>query len=155
MGKLYSIDTSSLIHSWHAAYPPRIFRTLWEHLESMIDDGRLFASDEVLRELKAQDDELLSWAKQRPSFFIAIDGAVTGAVTKVLSGHAALVNIKAGKSSADPFVIAVAMVRNACVVTQETAAGPGGRVRIPNVCQAHHVVCTNMLGLIADEGLRF
>lgn len=71
----YSIDTSALMDGWLRYYPPEVFERLWERMDELIDEGRLLAVDEVLREIEQKDDSLLAWAKERPALFVPIDEA--------------------------------------------------------------------------------
>src|SRR5437879_3151715 len=98
----------------------------------MIAGGQLCASEEVLHELERQDDALLTWAKAQPGLFVPMDAAIEAAVKRVVQ----IPNAVKGAStdnSADPFVVAVAIVRTATVVSLE---GPGSpqRPKIPYLC---------------------
>jgi len=48
---MYCIDTSALIHGWRRDYPPDVFRSLWQQLDQLVAEGKLFSSIEVLLEL--------------------------------------------------------------------------------------------------------
>jgi hypothetical protein len=58
-----------------------------------------------------------------------------------------------GTPVADPFVIARAAVLKGCVVTEEAPTTKA--VRIPTVCSHFKVKCTNLEGLMADEGWQY
>ena len=60
---LYSFDTSAFIETWHRLLPPNTFVTLWERLETMIDEGRIRAVEEVKVELDRRDDEVKALGK--------------------------------------------------------------------------------------------
>ena len=62
---IYCCDTSSLIHAWRRAYPPKSFKTFWGKLDDLMDDGRLVSSIEVYGELEKKDDDVFGWAKTR------------------------------------------------------------------------------------------
>jgi Domain of unknown function (DUF4411) len=49
-----------------AHHPPDIFPGLWKHLDDLANNGSLLVSEEVLDELRAQDDGLLEWVKIEP-----------------------------------------------------------------------------------------
>jgi hypothetical protein len=128
----FSIDTSALIGAHYELYPPRTFPGLWRQLEAMIRAGELFASEEVLYELQRQDDELLAWAVSQPGFFIEMDAAIEEAVKRVVT----VPNFVRGTStdnSADPFVIGLAIARNATVISREKPGG-SSNPKIPYVC---------------------
>ncbi len=58
-----------------------------------------------------------------------------------------------GPYFADPFIIALAKVKNACVVTQETKKDHG--IAIPNVCEEFKVKCTNLEGFMVMENMEY
>jgi Domain of unknown function (DUF4411) len=58
-----------------------------------------------------------------------------------------------GMPVADPFVVAAAKIRGACVVTEEKLKK--NAARIPNVCEHFDVLYTNMEGFMEDEGWQF
>lgn len=150
----YSIDTSSLVESWWRRYPPDVFPTLWEnYLPQLIAAHELHASEEVHVELERQEDDVLAWSEGQPNFFIEIDGTLQTVVKAILANHANLIDARAGRSGADPFVIALAQVNDAAVVTEEQSRPT--KPRIPDVCQALGIRCLNMLDLIREEGWQF
>jgi hypothetical protein len=81
---VYSIDTSSLIHGWRRAYPPKRFPGLWARIDDLIGEGRLVASIEVFNELEKKDDEILAWAKERKEALFDVTPVSHPAITRVL-----------------------------------------------------------------------
>lgn len=69
----YSVDTSALMDAWVRYYPPDVFDTLWKRLDDLVEKSRLFAVDEVQRELAKQDDELHKWVTARPAMLVVLD----------------------------------------------------------------------------------
>lgn len=153
---IYCIDTSSLIHAWRRAYPPKRFPGLWRQLEVLIDQGRLVASIEVLNELKKKDDEIADWANGYKGMFIDIDEDTQGHLVNVMSNFPKLVDTGKGKSGGDPFVIALAMSGNPplTVVTQEQG-GSADKPRIPFVCQQVGLQVIDLLAMIEAEDWSF
>ena len=154
---VYCIDTSSLVHGWRRAYPPKRFAGLWGRIDGLIDEGRLVASIEVFEELARKDDEICAWAKDRKAaLFREIDDDVQGAVVHVMARYPKLVDTGKGKSGGDPFVIAQAMAGDPVltVVTQESG-GSADRPRIPYVCQSEGVPCIDLLAMIDAEDWTF
>jgi hypothetical protein len=150
----YSLDTSSAVEPWQRRYPSDVFPTLWNtYLPGLIASGDLNASEEVHQELSRQDDDVLAWAESQPGLFVELDGAVQSAVKAILGSHSTLVDIRSGRSGADPLVIALAQVNGATVVTEEQPKPT--KPRIPDVCAALGVPCINMLDLIRSEGWHF
>jgi hypothetical protein len=59
-----------------------------------------------------------------------------------------LIGIGSGRSGADPFVIALAMVHGGTVVTEETLSRNLTKPRIPDVCDAMGIPRLNLLGFV-------
>lgn len=153
----YCIDTSSLIHAWRRAYPPRRFARLWGAIDRLIDDGRLITSIEIFYELKKKDDDLFLWAKDRKErMFIEIDDRVQAEVVRIMRKYPKLVDTGKGKSGGDPFVIAQALAGapRHVVVTQEAGGSPD-RPRIPYVCSQEGLRHIDLLALIEEEDWTF
>jgi hypothetical protein len=150
---LFSFDTSALIGAHNELYPPATFGGLWRELEAMIAAGRLFCSEEVLRELERQDDALLAWAKAQSNLFVPMDTAIEAAVKRVV----AIPNVVKGTStenSADPFVVAVGIVRSATVVSRERVGSPQ-RPKIPYLCNQLGVRHQTLEQFVASQGWSF
>ncbi len=137
------------MQAWVRSYPIDRFPTLWERLEQSASDGLIHASIEVLNELSRKQDDLYDWAKNSSIKFIEIDDDIQENVIELLATHPRLLNVKSGKSGADPFVIATAMKTGASVVTDEDT-GSEKNPKIPFVCNAYNVSVTNALGLIRN-----
>lgn len=153
----YSIDTSSLLHAWFRAYPPKRFGSLWSALDRLIDEGRLLASIEVFHELRKKDDDVFAWAKDRKqAFFREIDDKVQGEVVRIMQAYPKLVDTGKGKSGGDPFVIAQALASTPrlIVITQEFG-GSADKPKIPFVCDQEGVRYINLLTLIEEEDWSF
>ncbi len=158
----YCIDASSLI-KLKQDYPRKTFPTVWEKIEQLVNDGRLFAASEVFDEIK-KDDVLGPWAKHRKrTMFRKLDVAQIAAAKTVVNRFPNLA--KPGKfgPAADPFVVALAQVENQsfgssllsarrrCIVVTEEI----GPHKIPGACTAFKVSCTNLVGLFDGEGWVF
>ena len=151
----YSIDTSALMDGWLRYYPPEHFPGLWGRVDSLIDEGRLLASEEVLVEVSEHADSLAGWLRARQSeVIIPTDNTVTVAVRRILAAHERLVMSGSGRNRADPFVIAVARLHGATVVTGEKG-GNASRPKIPSVCDDLGVLHTSLIGMIQAEGWVF
>ena len=109
----------------------------------------------MLAELERKDDEVHDWARHRPQLFVAIDEPIQVAVTDILMTHEKLLDTRANRSSADPFVIALAQVHGCTVVTGERATNSPNRPNIPDVCNALGIPVITLLQLARNEGWRF
>ena len=151
----YSIDTSALLEAWRRQYPPDVIPALWDGLDNLIRSGHLRATEEVLHELERKDDAVFQWARSWRALFVEIDGPIQIAVHTILRNHGKLLDTRKSRSGADSFVIALAQLNNAAVVTNERMTGSADRPNIPDVCGALRIRCINMLELIREQGWVF
>ena len=154
---IYSIDTSALIHCYSEKYPPDSFPSLWDRLTQDIEDGILIASIEVFNELQKKDTALATWAKQNKQMFHETDLGIQKSVKAVLSTdpYQLLVNNSKDRTEADVFVIALAMVRGAIVVTEENRSDSNKRPKIPDVCDKLNIQSINTVQYIIQRKWRF
>jgi Domain of unknown function (DUF4411) len=151
----YSLDTSALLDGWRRYYPPDMFPSVWSRLDACIHTGQLMATEEVLFELAKQDDDLYKWACERKSLFVPIEGSIQPVVSSILSHHKQLVDTRKNRSGADPFVIALAKVKDGVVVTGERPTGQLDRPNIPDVCEAMGIRWLTLLQLFREQGWTF
>jgi hypothetical protein len=149
----YSLDTSALLDGWVRYYPRDVFPKFWTGIEGLIAHGKMAAIDEVLRELEKKDDDVHGWAKRQSGLFVPVDAEIQGAVKTVVGRFPALVDTKRSRSTADPFVIALALVNKCAVVTGERPNGVGSKKpRIPDVCHGLKVKCLTMVEVFREQG---
>lgn len=151
----YSIDTSAILDGWVRFYPQKVFPKLWIKLDELINVGVLRATEEVFHDLERKEDEVYNWAKNRPQLFVPIDTEIQLVVSNILKDYERLVDTKKGRSSSDPFVIALAKIYKACVVTGELPSTRTNEYKIPDVCRALGIRCINLLGLMKEQGWVF
>ena len=145
MSKLYCFDTSTFIRAWYEAYAPDVVESFWEHLGKAIKAGTIIAPDEVLRETSKRSNDLHAWLKQHEQCFVEIDDELQEAVSSLLQRFPLLAKNRKGASSADAWVIALAQIRNATVVSEESPLDSEKKPKIPGVCRQVDVSCTNLL----------
>jgi hypothetical protein len=149
---IYCIDTSALIAAWQERYPPENFPPFWKRVDDLINSDRLVAPLEVLRETKKRSDELHDWLSEREHMFRELDEKIQDAAAKVLAKFPRLVGELKFRTSADPFVIALARVRKLQIVTDEKPTGNLNRPNIPDVCaELGMAPCVGLLQLIQAE----
>ncbi|MEK7153667.1 MAG: DUF4411 family protein [Patescibacteria group bacterium] len=73
----------------------------------------------------------------------------------ILGSFPKLVANMKGRNRADAFVIAVARVKGATVVTGEGPDGNQNRPKIPYICQQLNVPCVRFLEIVRLEGWKF
>jgi hypothetical protein len=134
MADVYCIDTSSLIAAWQERYPIENFPALWVKMDEIITAGRVISIREVLEETQKRSDELHKWLKERASMFRELEENIQIEAAKILGKYPRLVGERKLRTSADPFVIALAKVSGFKIVTDEKPTGTLSRPNIPDVC---------------------
>lgn len=149
---IYCVDTSSLIAAWQERYPIENFPKFWDRMDGLIEDGRLISPIEVFNEIKKRSDELHGWCKSRKdAMFRELDDDVQIEVANVLQRFPRLVADKKLRTSADPFVIALARVTGHQLVTEEKPTGSLSRPNIPDVCAQLSLSTIGILQVIQRE----
>lgn len=150
--QVYCIDTSSLIAAWQERYPIENFPLFWRKMEQLIQEQRLISPLEVLREIEKRSDELHAWLQAHPEMFLELTDDVQVAAGKVLGTYPRLVGERKLRTSADPFVIALARVNGLQLVTEEKPTGAlQTRPNIPDVCADLGMEFFDLLQLIRTE----
>lgn len=152
---LYSFDTSAILNGRRDLFRPTVFQTLWTQIEDAIAAGQIRSVDEVRNELSRRDDDAKRWADAQGDLFVPLELPIQQSATQILSVHGRLVSQGGNRSGADAFVIALAMVNNGMVVTEETATGNLAKPRIPDVCGDLGVPCVNLMEYIEAQGWTF
>lgn len=148
---VYCMDTSSLIAAWQERYPIENFPSFWTRIEGLIQAGRLVSPVEVRNELSKRSDELHAWLKARPAMFRELEEPIQIAAAQILGQFPRLVGERKLRTSADPFVIAMARVEGFQIVTDEKPTGSMSRPNIPDVCTALSMTTMDVLQLIRAE----
>ncbi len=131
----YCIDTSS---------------AFWRKVEDLISAKRLVSLIEVLNETQKRSDELHAWLA-RGEMFRELEDEIQIEAANVLATFPRLVGQRKLRTSADPFVIALARVEGLKIVTDEKPTFSLDRPNIPDVCAAMGVSCIGLLELIRAE----
>lgn len=154
MKTVYCIDASSLLRAWNEAYPIDIFPTFWDRLEALVTDNRIIAPDLVRDECR--DPDLQKWLKTRPAMFRKREVNIQAEAVRVLAAYPKLVALPKRNASADPFVIGLARVFGATIITEEGAGSPG-KPTIPLVTANPSFTCPtwNLLRMIRAEKWTF
>jgi hypothetical protein len=153
----YSFDTSALIDGLERYYPESSFPGLWGQIDGLVTAGRLFISEEVWEEAHKRDEVAKAWCERhgKEALTVPTNGTVAVEVQRVLENNERLVMQMKGRNRADPFVIAVARIRGATVVTGEGSDGTERRPKIPYVCTQLGISCVRLIDVIRTEGWRF
>ena len=151
---MYCIDTSALIAAWSERYPIEYFPRFWDALDALLASGRAVAPQEVLIECSKKSNDLTAWLKKHPAMFIDLDEPVQIRAAAVLAKFPRLVGERKARTAADAFVIALALERKLCIITEERPTGsPINRPNIPDVIADPDFACRHLdvLGLIKAE----
>lgn len=155
MSDLYALDTSTLV-TVNREMPKDIHVSLWDAIEELITDGRLYMPRDAFEELGRVDDDLVRWAKSFDGFVVDPTDAEVLTVTGISARYTGWVEEQ--QNAADPWLIAHCLEFSRVLVTQERPKGPGAiakNMKIPNVAAAYGVECTNFNGLARAEGWSF
>ena len=146
MMKKYVIDACALIDAAkNYNMSKRTFSNIWEILDTMVEDGRLISSAEILDELK--DDDIERWGKQHKKAFLPLSREIQEKATEILEKYPNMIKISTKASSnGDPFLIATALVEGGVVVTNEKR----GENKIPNICEKMGVEHIDLNGFLNE-----
>jgi len=150
---IYCIDTSSLIEASTRYYPSSSFPSLWVRLETLINDGRLCAPEEVQGEIAKQDDYLKEWGRAHHGLFVPLDQDQMGEASRIVATFERLVDTVRNRSAGDPWVIALAKLKGYTIVTQERKAP--SKIKIPDVCEHYGLDYISLIELIRREKWTF
>ena len=155
----YSIDTSAILDAWVRYYPLDLFPSFWDKFHILAESKDVIAIELIGHELRTKDDGCYNWFKDNnlSYFFVEISIPVEKEVTEILRdpNYQKLVDDRKGTYSADPFVIALAIVEGLIVVTGERASNNILKPRIPDVCNSIGIDCINILDLMRTEKWSF
>jgi Domain of unknown function (DUF4411) len=157
-GAHYSLDTSALIDGIERFYPIDNFPALWNRVDDLIKLGRLHVSEEAWNEAICVDSALKDWCTDisagRDLCVVPTDAAIATVAGTIVQQFPQWIQ-QGNKNHADPFVIAVAEVRSACmVVSGETNGGPS-KPKIPYVCGLRQVAHGKFINMVRAEGWVF
>ncbi len=145
MSTVYVIDACALIDAAHNYnMSKKAFSHIWRALDTLVENGALISSSEIVDELK--DDDLKVWAKNHKSCFVPLTYEVQEKTKEILQTFPNLIKIQStSNSNADPFLIATAVLNNGTVVTNERPGDTRTKdYKIPNVCQSLNVPCIDL-----------
>ena len=155
---IYVFDTSSIRSLQH--FYPSVFKTIWDGLDSLIQQQSLISTREVWNEIERQNvsSDVLAWAKQNKRIFTTPAATELQFVATILQikHFQALIGEQQrlkGTPVADPFVIACAKIRGGTVVTEEQLKP--NAAKIPNVCTHFNVPCIDLEKFMQQQGWAF
>jgi predicted nucleic acid-binding protein len=154
---MYLFDTN-IFYALSHFYPDN-FHSLWIKINSLVSSGELISVKEVYREIKKNcpEEHIELWVKSNKEIFIIPTEKELKLVANMMTieENRNLIkknNILKGLPVADPFILAVAKIRNAIVVTQE--ADKSG-ARIPNICKKNEIECISLQKFFNKENVKY
>lgn len=151
--RLYSVDTSAFLHAWNRAYRPRNFPNFWKRMDGLVLARRACMSIEVYKEIQKKDDDVAKWCKERyENLVLDLDEPCQHEVARIMGAHPRMVDTKKGRSSADPFCVALANTGERKTVLTQESVGP---TKITGVCDVEKVRWRFLADFIEDEGWTF
>ncbi len=156
----YLLDSNILIEAKNLYYSFDICPGYWEWVKYAHENGTLLTIEPVQDEILAKEDELSEWLKLCPAdYFPTIDDDCAKAMTEVSEWVIAQgfreSAVHAFLSKADYFLVAYAKTHGHVIITKEVHSSGKTKVKIPTVCQALGVRCTNVYDLMRDKGVSF
>ena len=94
------------------------------------------------------------WARANGLVFVPLEQDIQLEARNILATYPTLIDIRKGKGSADPFLVAAAKVRGGIIVTEENHSGGPPTKKIPDVCEVLQVPCIKLIELFRRENLR-
>lgn len=156
---MYVFDTNSLSKLKH--YHPGVFRTMWDGLEHLVQNGVLISTREVWNEMQRGQPHphVNNWLNaRRDQVFTTPTAQELQLVARILAipHFHALIGAQQrlrGTPVADPFVIACAGARERTVVTEEIRKP--NAAKIPNVCDHFGIPYMNFDDFMLQQGWIF
>ncbi len=142
----YVFDNSPLSALFRNYYRDR-FPSLWESFDTMIAEGEITSTREVLREIENIGGEVAIWASDNKGLFVTPTAEEAEFVTEIYKVAHFQQNIERqkilrGGQNADTFLIARAKTLGIPVVTMEKYKEHS--VKIPNICEHFGVECLTL-----------
>jgi len=145
----YLLDANTYIEAKNRYYAFDICPAYWEWLDTQFNMGFVASIDMVSRELKAGNDDLVDWVKDRPSHFLDNDDENTQKAFSEIASYVASADFNSKNrddflAGADPWIIAKAKSLGATLVTHEAQLSLATKkVKIPNICNVFGIDCIN------------
>ena len=124
-------------------------------MEDAIANNQLIAPMFVLEELKRKEgDELCSWAECQISMFYPLEADLQIVQKAIVNRFPKLISEAKNRSLCDPWVIALAQMKQFAVVSEENRGGIN-TPKIPDVCDELSIKCIRVADLIEELQWKF
>ena len=164
----YVFDTNTFLDAYKSFYAMDIVPLYWKFLGKFINDNEFHLIDKVYNEIVKGDDELSKWIKDQKNLKIYKTNNskellykynyVMTSIGNRLEYNSDAIKKWDEKDVADPWVIAVALLENATIVTHESRSFGGAhqenkKLKLPDVAKLLNVKYINLFGFMRNEGI--
>ena len=161
----FVIDSNILMNSKNSYYAFDLLPQFWDILRQHILDGNILVIDKVLQEILVGEDEPTRWIKTIPSDVIYSTrlGNVIKEYQKVINRVASSGYYKSlavaewsQEKIADPWIIAVASLEKAIIVTSENRISnlkdgiPKKNAKIPDIADEFNIQTIDLFQMMRD-----
>lgn len=148
----YSLDSDAIIQAW-IDYLIAFFPKVWESLHQLAIDDVVGIAPVIYGELEKGGDELFDWVKERKDDFVAENSDELQAAVAHLVNTYNNFGLITGKNEGDPYVVALAMVKECVVVTNESMTNDLNGPKVPDVCREEGIGWAKFVDIIKNEEL--
>lgn len=148
----YSLDSDAPINAWRD-YPIEHFPKIWVWIEEMGKEEVLGMSEVVFRELEKGGDECYDWFKKRKIDFVHPNNDDVQRELDRLVNTYNNIGLITGKNEGDPFVVALVIVNDCLVVTNESMSNNMNGPKVADVCRAEGIQWIKFVDVIRREGV--
>lgn len=148
----YSLDSDAIIQAWRD-YPIEFFPKVWESLHQLAVDGVAAIAPVIYEELERGGDELFDWFKARKDDFVAKNSDDLQSAVEYLVNTYNNFGLITGKNEGDPYVVALAMIEECVVVTNESMSNSLKGPKVPDVCREEGIGWIKFVDIIRNENL--
>src|SRR5436309_449211 len=124
---LYCIDASALLKA-HQSHPLAEDVDFWEKISDAITQGLIISSEVVSEELKYYEPELYTWASKQRHFIVPLDEETLAQTKIIINRFPQLIDPLASGEQASPYIVALAQILSATIVTEESDDNPNSKL---------------------------
>lgn len=156
----YLLDANVFIQAKNLHYAFDFCPAFWDWIDEAHAAGTVYSIDGVRTELIAGNDDLATWAHQRPgSFFLSPSAATVPSLqaTSIWANSSGYepTAVTTFLQIADYYIVAQALQLQYTVVTHEIVANTTRRIKIPNACLSLNVRYITPYAMLRTEKARF
>jgi Domain of unknown function (DUF4411) len=156
----YLLDANVFIQGKNLHYGFDFCPAFWDWIDEAHDARTVYSIESVRTELLAINDELATWARERPGGFFLAPTAATVPSLQAASTWAAAAGYEPGGVSvflqaADYYLVAQAHQLQYTVVTHEVVSPSTKKIKIPNACLGLDVKYVTPFTMLRAEKARF